>query len=1262
MAETSSRRRAAGEPFLSCTSSKPKHVQYSRPASRALLFEERDNHHIKHLASNQKTCIIPKPEDHSSASDSLFGEDLWIESDTTKRHAERTNKLHLRSYHDVSSDNQEVSITHIDNATMSRESNSKTQIYDYAAKFGLVPEFETFATRRGSKRIVTVTIRIADLGIEASATGTGLLQAEVGAALHFRRIVKKQKMVAPAVYSQALSTSTAEKFLEFYKSLHAHYHVSVHSRSDVPLTNDSNDRDLLLYAAVVVVNGQNAGEEVYFSSPKKAKAAAYLTAALNIIRQDPTLLDLFQPKTPQSIRSVYAPIIPTQKTRSALEPVALTQRKRSALGLIGPIDVHLDQETLDIMRNACQSFRNSGNSQTRSRFLNSVEKQEASRALPRPRLTDWKIEHRSNLLKKSQEILEKRTDLADILHKRAELPVRQLGSKVLEMVDSNQCSLIVSATGSGKTTQVPQLLLEQVATSGRGAKCNIICTQPRRIAAKSVAQRVAYERGESLQNTVGYQIRFDSRPPIFGGSITYCTTGILLAQLENAGAAALNDLSHIILDEVHERDTLIDFLMVVLKKAMAIRRQADQDVPRIVLMSATIDTHLFSDYFSNTSADGATLPCPFISVPGRLFPVREHFLNEILADLRELYGSEFDSLVHTDTATSKFLTVEERYTKNSAVKGQRQDPQSNDRPKYKHASDDEAWSTSNEAEDALVPIHLIGAVIANIVNESSKGAILVFMPGLDEILKVETLLRRQPIFGVHFTRTSQYKIMLLHSSLNSAQNEVFDPVPLGCRKIILATNIAETSITIPDVQFVVDSGKMRENHYSQLHRFTRLLTLWESKSNRKQRAGRAGRVKRGHYFGLFSRERYESFSETGVPELLRSDLQSICLSVKVQARDTLIQSFLADAFQPPTSEAVEASVKALKDLQALTEAEQLTPLGKVLAQLPIHPRLGRMIILSIIFQCLDPILITGAANEERPLFVRPLEARAAAIQAQAEFYEGTGSDQIALINAFRELRQMRDEKGQQAAEMWARRKYIHLGAFTTIDQTTRQIEDILVEAGLIPRTPPYRREYSELGPPVLNQNAGNVPVVKALLVAGFRPNLAVQSRGNTLKTASEPSTMIHPSSINRKRGPNGNLHYSIFTYASMVKSTGDRATYLRDTTVTTALISLLVGGKLEKGAAGIIEMDEWVRFSAPWDLMQFRDSLDAGPSSRLYSLHPLNSICFDAFILPNTAQVEGDSGLEGGGKISSRSDLHDLQTPAPGRTGQSEDPRTANQG
>ncbi|KAL9074923.1 MAG: hypothetical protein Q9157_004219 [Trypethelium eluteriae] len=1070
----------------------------------------------------------------------------------------------------------------IDNATMSREANSKTEIYNYAAKFGTIPEFETRATRSESKRIVKVTIRIVDLGIEATATGTGLLQAEVGAALQFKQIIEQQKRAEPGEPSKVLSTETAEKFMEFYKALHkdGHCQVSLKTRSEVSVTNDLKDRDLFLYTAAVLINGRKVGREVYFNSPKKAKAAAYLTAALTLIRQTPLLLKRFQQQSPQSIRPVLEPIGPRQRNRSAVKP-------------IGPIDVHLDLETWNIIRDACQSSHVSEILRTARHLSDSVEKQSAPHDRPRARLTDWNIGQRNALHKKWHDELEKRDDLAEMHRKKAELPVRQLAAEILGMVENNLYSIIVSATGSGKTTQVSQLLLEQAANSGQGARCNIICTQPRRIAAKSVAQRVAFERRESLQNSVGYQIRFDSKPPIFGGSITYCTTGILLAQLEGDGTAALDDLSHIILDEVHERDILIDFLMVVLKKNMTMRQQAGQSVPKVVLMSATIDTQLFSDYFPRVSADGTTSPCPSISVPGRLFPVREHFIHEILSDLRELYGSEFDSLVRTDAPTSKFLKVEERYNRNSAIERQRQNPLSTDRTHCQHASDDKGWSIDNEAEDALIPIHLIGAVIAYIVNESSKGAILVFMPGLDEILKVEKLLRHQPIFGVDFAR-SQFKIMLLHSSLHDGQNEVFDPVPPGCRKIILATNIAETSITIPDVQSVVDTGKLRENQYSHLQHITRLLTKWESKSNVKQRAGRAGRVERGHYFGLFSRARYESFPETGVPELLRSDLQSICLSVKVQARNTSIQSFLADALQPPTSEAVEASVKALQDMQALTKTEHLTPLGKVLAQLPVHPRLGRIIILSIIFQCLDPILIAGAADEERPLFVRPLEARAAATQAQAEFYEGTGSDQIALINAFRDLRQMRDEKGKKAAETWARQKYIHLGAFTAIDQTSQQIEDILVEAGLIPRTPPYRRENSELGPPELNENAGSVSLVKGLFVAGYRPNLAVQSRGVTLKTPSEQNAIIHPGSINKKRGPKGNVPDSIFTYASMVKSTGDRAIHLRDTTITTPLIALLFGGgKLKKGGAGIVEMDEWVRFYAPWDLMQFRDSLDA---------------------------------------------------------------------
>ncbi|KAK3044925.1 hypothetical protein LTS18_015029, partial [Coniosporium uncinatum] len=286
--------------------------------------------------------------------------------------------------------------------------------------------------------------------------------------------------------------------------------------------------------------------------------------------------------------------------------------------------------------------------------------------------------------------------------------------------------------------------------------------------------------------------------------------------------------------------------------------------------------------------------------------------------------------------------------------------------------------------------------------------------------------------------------------MKEEQDKLFDPVPGNCRKIILSTNIAETSITIPEVRHVVDSGKVAEQRYDVLRRITKLQRTWVSRSSSKQRAGRAGRVEDGNYWALFSKARFDTFRQFAVPEMHRTDLQGLVLDIHGHSFDTPTREFLASAIEPPTAAAVEIAIEQLKNTEALTDDEELTPLGRVLASLPVHPSLGKMIILGIIFRCLDPMLILGAAANERSMFLSPIDKRQQAKTIRRFCSAGTSSDHVALINAFSEARRVREQEGEYAFKDFCNRYFIHHGAFTTIDSVSRQIENLLADSGLIP--------------------------------------------------------------------------------------------------------------------------------------------------------------------------------------------------------------------
>ncbi|KAF2441108.1 P-loop containing nucleoside triphosphate hydrolase protein [Karstenula rhodostoma CBS 690.94] len=1073
---------------------------------------------------------------------------------------------------------EETELDDVEEDIMRQEKNGMFDVYNYAAKFGLVPHVETCVVKRrirGSASpkacdVVKVSIMLPEQNIEVVSHGTTGLKAEISAVLAFKRAAEQLQMQHDQVSDAgndfwSLNTSTAVDFIEMVGRLEGQSNMKFKRESIPCLGMNVNARQLMF-------NGEPIGKQVVGWTGREAEQLAYLTAAIELARKRPHVLSQFA----------------TSQTQGSSGRVQI-------LGKCSAVETGLKDKTLEIMETTLLKANQAGLSdcqETLTAISHSVAKpRERRRPLEATDVT-------SKRLLEGLQRFEVDPDAIELRNARAALPMSQYSSKVLDMVSSNVYSIVVGATGSGKTTQVPQIILDDAIRRSEGGNCNIICTQPRRLAATSVARRVATERGERLGQSVGYQVRGDSNLPQLGGSITYCTTGLLLQRLKWNADDVIDNASHLVIDEVHERDIFIDFLLIVLKKAITARQLAGKTVPKVVLMSATMDKKLFSAYLPN-EVNGKSTPCPSLDVPGRTFPVKEKYLGEILDEMTKTYPKEFRHLAAREKDDTKdYLIAEEAFehadVKADTVTGnidwKRQDDYNN--------------PESGQREEALVPIALLVAAIAHICKTNADGAILAFLPGVQEIIATEQLMKEAPVFDLDFSNEKAFRVHLLHSLVPpEQQREIFEPLPIGCRRIILSTNIAETSVTVPDVKHVVDLGKLRQNTYSPVERVSTLQTVWESGSNARQRAGRAGRVSNGNYYALYSCKRRETMSESGLPELLRTDLQETCLSIKAQGFQESVSSFLSAAIEPPAPEAVQFAVESLKAIEAFTDDEEVTALGGVLSKLPVHPALGKMILLGLVFRCLDPMIIIASMYGERALFVTPVDNRTLA-RATKQHFNVANSDHIANLKAFQYLRQYSREANQWSVRQRAKTRLIHYGAFRSITHTAKQVAENLIDTGLLDADMAENKDTPEIGGEALNRNSNNFDLIKCLILAGVYPNIAVKPtlHGRSFRTASRKNIIPHPSSVNaltKKDSLSTHQHISAFTTLS--RGTSGDTLFMRECSLITPLAAMLFGGHLQAmGADEYVVMDDWLPFTFEHRhsgrkidaIMEFRDAKD----------------------------------------------------------------------
>ncbi|KAF9931562.1 hypothetical protein FBU30_009947 [Linnemannia zychae] len=803
----------------------------------------------------------------------------------------------------------------------------------------------------------------------------------------------------------------------------------------------------------------------------------------------------------------------------------------------------------------------------------------------------------------------KRPNHIKLFEKRKDLPIFQFREQLLGLLANHQVLIVSGETGCGKSTQVPQYLAEFMLEGGLGDQCDIVCTQPRRISAISIANRVSEELGDARNSAgkpntlVGYQIRLESRVAP-SNILKFCTTGILLRRLESD--KTLKGVTHLVIDEVHERTLESDFLLIILKKLLPQRPDL-----KIILMSATVDSARFSEYF-----DG----CPVLEVPGRTFPVHAHFLEEVI-DVTG-YTLEEDS----EYAIRYRKDIQSKGSVDIAGKGaSRQTVQlqwDNDMDEYSFQEAEAKFSITDDMSQGPAMINrtnqMLNRIDENKINYDliqvlleyicfpqdrrvqqnpiseeppqipESGAILIFLPGMPEIRKLFDALKVNRRFGDE----TQFSLWPLHSSISSeGQSQVFDIPPPGIRKIVMATNIAETGITIPDVTIVIDTGKSKQIKFDEKKRVTTLQERFIAKANARQRRGRAGRVQEGVCFHMFSKTTFENYMpEYQMPEIMRMPLEELCLMIKMCELGD-IADVLGRALDAPPLKAIENAIQALQDVRALTPAEELTPLGIHLCNLPVDVHIGKMILFGSIFKCLDPILTIAAMLSFKSPFVTPFGAEDEADAAKTRF-KLADSDMLTWYNAYLGWRQAYQARPNGIYD-YCRKNFLSHQNLSMIEDMKKQFLGFLVGTGFVKVDADTRRVLNKerfghrisFCPIVEEYNVyqRSIPVLNAAITAGMYPK--VMLRNDTLKAyvtgPKQETVYIHPSSVNFVKGGasaavTGPEMSPWFIFNSLVKSS---RMYVWESCRVGQFPLVLFGGELVvKHHAKLVTVDKWIQF------------------------------------------------------------------------------------
>uniref|UniRef100_A0A182ITB2 RNA helicase n=1 Tax=Anopheles atroparvus TaxID=41427 RepID=A0A182ITB2_ANOAO len=610
---------------------------------------------------------------------------------------------------------------------------------------------------------------------------------------------------------------------------------------------------------------------------------------------------------------------------------------------------------------------------------------------------------------------------------RHALPIYSVRKSLMDLVRKSSTIIVLGETGSGKTTQMPQFIYE----AGLNGDKLIAITQPRRVAAITVAKWVALEMGTNLGDLVGYTVRFEDATSE-NTQIKYMTDGILLR--EALSDRQLRNYNVIILDEVHERTVATDVLLGIVKKAQQMRASQRMPPLKVVIMSATMDCDHFASYFSD---------CPIVYLQGRMYQVKVYQM------------------------------VEKMHYIEACLK-------------------------------TVVEIH----------QSRPSGDILVFLTGQEEIdATVNKMRRLAKSFSLDLPKLSVYP---MYAALpQNQQLDVFNPAPSNVRKVIFATNIAETSITINGIRYVIDCGRAKIRSYDPITGLDMLKVSWISQAQAHQRTGRAGRITDGVCFRTYSKEAYEHLDKMTAPEILRCNLAATILSLLVMGVN--YKEF--DFIDKPSEESIIGALLELKALNAISSVENpiLTKQGSHMARFPLDPKFSKMLLSAPKFGCLEEMLTIIAMLSGENIFTNSAQKREQMLIAHSKFYDKTG-DHVTLLNVYNEF------KTRAKPKMWCYDNFLNERNLSHAASIREQLSEIC----------------KALDIPSSSCGKDRTPVAKCMLT-GLFANIATKQPDHLyLTTTSSLKARIHPSS-----SICGKMRPPVVIYTELVAT---RFNYLRNVT------------------------------------------------------------------------------------------------------------------